>query len=89
MRLELAHLIYEARVALQEPRPWCFPFPSLWQALQQWRAETYLHLFVAVIQQDQHSRRPEIPPGLANAGIQIAMSIEAMLQHHPGHIDFP
>jgi len=89
LRLELAHLIYEARVALQEPRPWCFPFPSLWQALQQWRADTYLHVFVAVIQQDQHSRRPEIPPGLANAGIQIAMSIEAMLQHHPGHIDFP
>jgi hypothetical protein len=75
--------VREARRALETPPPWFFPYPSLWNEFQQFRASGDLHVFVAVIELDQLTHH-QIPPGLAHAGIQLAKAIEALLEHNFG-----
>jgi len=81
-------LLVQARASLNTPCPWFFPFPSHWQALNEWRAAFDLQLFIAVIEQDQHSRHPQISPYLASIGIAQARYIEGMLGHNVGWFDF-
>jgi hypothetical protein len=88
LRSELAHLLAQARASLETPCPWYFPFPSHWQALNEWRAVFDLQVFIAVIEQDQHSRHPQIPHALATIGIAQARNIEGMLGHNVGWFDF-
>jgi hypothetical protein len=88
LRSELAHLLYQARSSLETQRPWFFPFPQQWQALNEWRATYYLQVFIAVIQRDQHSSHPQIPGYLASIGIQQARNIESLLGHNVGWFDF-
>jgi hypothetical protein len=45
-------------------------------------------VFIAVIQQDQHSSHPQIPGYLASIGIQQARDIESLLGHNVGWFDF-
>ncbi len=79
----LAGLLYDARVTLEIPSPWFFPDPSFWHTLTTWQAEGDVHVFIAVIEQDQLTGR-KIEPWLAQLGIQLANHILMVLEEGSG-----
>jgi hypothetical protein len=79
VRAQLATLVELSLRSIVTPCPWFFPFPTVWEEFRVLNAVSDLNLFIAVLEQSEHGRRPSVPPNLAKAGIEFAKEIQSLL----------